>query len=39
MEPEKMAVTGIILVIIVLGLTLGVSMLTFQAPEGAGVTL
>ncbi len=36
MEPEKMAVTGIIIVVVVLGLTLGVSMLTFQAPEGSG---
>lgn len=36
MEPEKMAVTGIILVVIVLGLTLGVSVFTFQAPEGSG---
>ncbi len=36
MEPEKMAVTGIILVVVVLGLTLGVSVLTFQAPEGSG---
>ena len=35
MEPEKMAVTGILLVVIVLGLTLGVSMFTFQAPEGS----
>ena len=38
MEPEKMAVTGIILVVVVLGLTLGVSMLTFQDPEGSGTT-
>ncbi len=36
MEPEKMAVTGIILVVVVLGLTLGVSVLTFQAPDGSG---
>ena len=36
MEPEKMAVTGIVLVVVVLGLTLGVSVLTFQAPEGSG---
>ena len=36
MEPEKMAVTGIILVVVVLGLTLGVSLFTFQAPEGTG---
>ncbi len=32
MEPEKMAVTGIIIVVVVLGLTLGVSLFTFQAP-------
>ncbi len=38
MEPEKMVVTGIILVVVVLGLTLGVSILTFQAPEGSGNT-
>lgn len=36
MEPEKMAVTGIIIVVVVLGLTLGVSLFTFQAPEGSG---
>ncbi|MCK4568374.1 MAG: TlpA family protein disulfide reductase [Candidatus Thorarchaeota archaeon] len=35
MEPEKMVITGIILVVVVLGLTLGVSVLTFQAPEGS----
>ncbi|MHA1614190.1 MAG: TlpA family protein disulfide reductase [Candidatus Thorarchaeota archaeon] len=38
MEPEKMAVAGIVIVVVVLGLTLGVSMLTFQAPEGSGTT-
>lgn len=36
MEPEKMVITGIVLVVVVLGLTLGVSVLTFQAPEGSG---
>lgn len=34
MEPEKMAVTGIVLVVVVVGLALGVSVLSFQAPEG-----
>jgi len=31
-----MAVTGIVLVVVVLGLTLVVSLMTFQVPEGSG---
>ena len=33
MEPEKMAITGVLLVVVILGLTLGVSVFTFQDPE------
>lgn len=38
MEPEKLAVTGIVLVVVVLGLTLGVSLFIFQAPEVTEIT-
>jgi len=38
MKPEKMAVTGIVLVVVVLGLTLGVSSFIFQAPEVTEIT-
>ncbi len=37
MEPEKMAVTGIIIVVVVLGLTLGVSLFTFQGNDLTGI--
>lgn len=39
MEPEKMAITGVVLVVVVLGLTLGISVLAFQVPTGDGSTL
>ena len=38
MEPEKMAITGIVIVVVVLGLTLGVTLFTFQAPTGPTIT-
>lgn len=39
MEPEKMAITGIVIVVVVLGLTLGVTLFTYQAPPDNGDTL
>jgi len=38
MEPEKMAISGIIIVVVVIGLTLGISVLAFQEPAN-GSTL
>ena len=38
MEPEKMAITGMILVVVVVGITLGISVLAFQEPVN-GTTL
>lgn len=35
MEPEKMAIAGVTILVIVVGLTIGVSVLTFQVPAGS----
>jgi thiol-disulfide isomerase/thioredoxin len=36
MEPEKMAITGVVIVIVVVGLAVGVTMFTFQPNDTGG---
>ncbi|TFG32692.1 TlpA family protein disulfide reductase, partial [Candidatus Thorarchaeota archaeon] len=36
MEPEKMAITGLIMVVVVVGLVIGVSVFAYQAPDPEG---
>ncbi|MGY5857877.1 MAG: TlpA disulfide reductase family protein [Candidatus Thorarchaeota archaeon] len=36
MEPEKMVIVGVVLVVVVVGLTVGVSLFTFQDPNDGG---
>lgn len=36
MEPEKMAITGVVLVVVVVGLVIGVSVFAFESPDSPG---